>query len=201
MTTRRIMILTAALCGLLLTAACSNDKEMEPAADNPPAVVEQDKGTEPAEPDSEPEEQTEAPEEDSKEVTAKVPSDEPASIGEALDYHGMIVTVNSVRESKGDDYLKPQEGNVLKVLDITVVNQGDEELVVSSALSFSLSDASGQTYMPSVTSDIKQSLDGKLAPGEKLQGEIPYEVSKEAKDLKLTYMIPLKDGEAVWAIE
>ncbi|MGM1049096.1 MAG: DUF4352 domain-containing protein [Bacillota bacterium] len=198
MTTRKIMILTAAFCGLLLTAACSNDKEQEPVTDTINTTVERDQGTEAG---SEPEEKTADSEEISNETIAKAPSDQPASIGEALDYHGMIVTVHSVRESNGDDYLKPQEGNILKVLDISVENTGDEELVVSSALSFSLSDDSGEMYMPVVTSDIKQSLDGKLAPGEKLQGEIPYEVSKEVKGLKLTYMIPLKDGEAVWTIE
>ncbi|UNK18163.1 DUF4352 domain-containing protein [Paenibacillus sp. N3/727] len=204
MTTRKIVILTVAFCGLLLTAACTNDKEQ--FRETLTTTVVQNQGTEAgseleSKPESEAVEKVEDSEEASKETVAKAPSDQPASIGEALDYHGMIVTVHSVRESNGDDYLKPQEGNVLKVLDISVENTGDEELVVSSALSFSLSDDSGEMYMPVVTSDIKQSLDGKLAPGDKLQGEIPYEVSKEVKGLKLTYMIPLKDGEAVWTIE
>lgn len=202
---RKIVILTAALCGLLLTAACTNDKGQVTDTLTTTLVV-QDHGTETgneleSKPESEPKEKVENSEEASKETVVRAPSDQPAKIGEALNYHDMIVAVHSVRESEGDDYLQPQEGNVLKVLDISVENMGDEELVVSSALSFSLSDDSGEMYMPFVTSDIKQSLDGKLAPGEMLQGEIPYEVSKEVKGLELTFMIPLKDGEAVWSIE
>ncbi|WP_158702702.1 DUF4352 domain-containing protein [Paenibacillus faecalis] len=203
MSIRKFMILTVALSSLLLIAACTNDKEQEEVTDTLSTTVEQDQGTaaenEPeSKPENEPEKEAEEP---SEKPAAKAASDQPASIGETLDYHGMIVTVHSVRESKGDDYLKPQPGNTIKVLDVSVENTSDEEQVISSALSFKLSDDSQEMYMPVVTSDIKQSLDGNLAPGETLRGELPYEVSQNSKDLKLTFMIPLKDGEAVWSIE
>ncbi|MFC7678650.1 DUF4352 domain-containing protein [Paenibacillus sp. GCM10028914] len=208
MTIRKMIIITAAICGLVLTAACSNDKEQEPAKEAAPATVEQPEvvveSTTLGQDDQNDENKSDETDAIISEVTSttvQAPSDQPAAIGEWLNYHGMIVKVNSVRDSEGDDYLKPQEGNVLKVLDITVVNTGDKELVVSSALSFSLSDDSGEAHMPVVTSDIKQSLDGMVAPNQVLQGEIPYEVSKNAKDLKLTFSIPLMEGEAVWTIE
>lgn len=204
----KMIILTAALCGLLLTTACSKDKEQEPVKDSTPEVVVE--STTLGQDEQSNEDQTNAGNQSDEtdliisEVQSKTiqpPSDQPAAIGEWLNYHGMMVRVDSVRESTGDDYLKPKEGNVLKVLDITVVNTGDEELVVSSALSFSLTDDSGQAFMPSITSDIKQSLDGKVAPDQVLRGEIPYEVSKSAKDLELIFSIPLKEGEAVWSLE
>lgn len=205
MTIRKLIIITAAICGLVLTAACSNDKEQEPAKDAAPATVEQPEvvveSTTLGQDEQNDENQTDAIISEVYSKTVQTPSDQPAAIGEWLNYHGMIVKVNSVRDSEGDDYLKPQDGNVLKVLDITVLNKGDKELVVSSALSFSLSDDSGEAHMPVVTSDIKQSLDGMVAPNQVLQGEIPYEVSKNAKDLKLTFSIPLMEGEAVWTIE
>lgn len=206
MTTRRMIILTAALCGLMLTAACSNDNKQDTFTETlTTTMIQNDNDEKQAEAGSEsPNSEQEnvdsiVMEGYSKDVEA--PSDQPASIGEFLNYHGVIVRVDSIRESAGDDYLKPQEGNVLKVLDITVVNTGEKEQVISSALSFSLSDDSGQTHMPVITSDIKQSLDGVVAPDETLRGEIPYEVSKSAKDLKLTFSIPLMDGEAVWSLD
>lgn len=206
MTTRRRIILTAALCGLMLTAACSNDNKQDSFTETLTTTMIQndndekqtDVGSE--SPNSE-QENVDSIEIEGYSKDVEEPSDQPASIGEFLNYHGVIVRVDSIRVSEGDDYLKPQKGNVLKVLDITVVNTGDKEQVISSALSFSLTDDSGQTFLPVVTSDIKQSLDGMVAPGETLRGEIPYEVSKNAKDLKLTFAIPLMDGEAVWSLD
>lgn len=203
MTIRRMIIITAAICGLILTAACSNDNQPDSFKETLTTTMTQNNKGEQVEEPNEPNRESENMDSILTEVQSKTieePSDQPASLGEWLNYHGMIIRVDSIRESAGDDYLKPQEGNVLKVLDITVVNTGDKEQVVSSALSFSLSDDRGQTHMPVVTSDIKQSLDGVVAPNQVLRGEIPYEVSKNAKDLKLTFAIPLLEGEAIWSL-
>ena len=198
---RKWLLYTAVICGLLLTSACSNDKGKDDA-EAPPVVSEsggnsQETGTKPQD-----QEEGNAGTEDKQEVPedVKKASDEPAAIGEALNYHGMIVKVNGIRDSNGDDYLKPKAGNTLKVLDITVENRSDAEQVVSSANSFDLTDESDKSYMEAITSDIKQSLDGTLAPGQKLQGEIAYEVGKDAKGLKLSYGDPLKEGRAYWAL-
>lgn len=64
------------------------------------------------------------------------PIGEPAAVGDTVDYHGTVITLNGVRESEGDEYLKPQPGHTFKVVDITVKNNGQEPLVISSALSF-----------------------------------------------------------------
>lgn len=204
MTIRRKIIITATICGLILTTACSNDNNQDSYKETLTTTMTQnDKGEEQTDTGNEPNREPENMDSILTEVQSKTieePSDQPASLGEWLNYHGMIIRVDSIRESTGDDYLKPQEGNVLKVLEITVVNTGDKEQVVSSALSFSLSDDRGQTHMPVVTSDIKQSLDGVVAPDQVLRGEIPYEVSKNAKDLKLTFAIPLMEGEAIWSL-
>ena len=65
------------------------------------------------------------------------PIGEPAAVGDTVDYHGTVITLNGVRESEGDEYLKPQPGHTFKVVDITVKNNGQEPLVISSALSLS----------------------------------------------------------------
>lgn len=205
---RKWMLYTVVICGLLLTSACSNDKGKDDA-EAPPAALEsgvnsQETGTKPqdqADGDDGAGDKQEVPV-DQQEVQqdVKKASDEPAAIGEALDYHGMIVKVNGIRDSNGDDYLKPEAGNTLKVLDITVENRSDAQQVVSSANSFDLTDENDKSYMEAITADIKQSLDGTLAPGEKLQGEIAYEVGKDVKGLKLSYGDPLKEGRAYWAL-
>ena len=109
------------------------------------------------------------------------PIGEPAAVGDTVDYHGTVITLNGVRESEGDEYLKPQPGHTFKVVDITVKNNGQEPLVISSALSFPLTDSSDLNYTVPITDDVKM-LDGTVAPGGELTGEIPYEVKQGLRD-------------------
>lgn len=195
---KKVMLASAVLFSMLLTAACSND-QADPPAETPPAVVDSE-GTgqtgaseeqEPAEPQGE----------DQPGDNAEVkPIGEPAAVGDTVDYHGTVITLNGVRESEGDEYLKPQPGHTFKVVDITVKNNGQEPLVISSALSFSLTDSSDLNYTVPITDDVKM-LDGTIAPGGELTGEIPYEVKQGVKGLQLSYGDPMKEGRAIWAVE
>lgn len=195
---KKVMLASAALFSMLLTAACSND-QADPPAETPPAVVDSggtgQTGTSEEQPPAEP--QGEDQPADNAEVK---PIGEPAAVGDTVDYHGTVITLNGVRESEGDEYLKPQPGHTFKVVDITVKNNGQEPLVISSALSFSLTDSSDLNYTVPITDDVKM-LDGTVAPGGELTGEIPYEVKQGVKGLQLSYGDPMKEGRAIWAVE
>ncbi|MBU5349193.1 DUF4352 domain-containing protein [Paenibacillus lautus] len=195
---KKVMLASAALFSMLLTAACSND-QADPPAETPPAVVDSggtgQTGTSEEQPPAEP--QGEDQPGDNAEVK---PIGEPAAVGDTVDYHGTVITLNGVRESEGDEYLKPQPGHTFKVVDITVKNNGEEPLVISSALSFSLTDSSDLNYTVPITDDVKM-LDGTIAPGGELTGEIPYEVKQGVKGLQLSYGDPMKEGRAIWAVE
>lgn len=195
---KKVMLASAALFSMLLMAACSNDQADQPA-ETPPAVVDSggtdQTGTSEEQPPAEP--QGEDQPADNAEVK---PIGEPAAVGDTVDYHGTVITLNGVRESEGDEYLKPQPGHTFKVVDITVKNNGQEPLVISSALSFSLTDSSDLNYTVPITDDVKM-LDGTIAPGGELTGEIPYEVKQGVKGLQLSYGDPMKEGRAIWAVE
>ncbi|RAR42522.1 DUF4352 domain-containing protein [Paenibacillus sp. MDMC362] len=195
---KKVMLASAALFSMLLTAACSND-QADPPAETPPAVVDNggtgQTGASEEQPPAEP--QGEDQPADHAEVK---PIGEPAAVGDTVDYHGTVITLNGVRESGGDEYLKPQPGHTFKVVDITVKNNGQEPLVISSALSFSLTDSSDLNYTVPITDDVKM-LDGTIAPGGELTGEIPYEVKQGVKGLQLSYGDPMKEGRAIWAVE
>ncbi len=195
---KKVMLASAVLFSMLLTAACSND-QADPPAETPPAVVDSggtgQKGTSEEQPPAEP--QGEDQPDDNAEVK---PIGEPATVGDTVDYHGTVITLNGVRESEGDEYLKPQPGHTFKVVDITVKNNGQEPLVISSALSFSLTDSSDLNYTVPITDDVKM-LDGTIAPGGELTGEIPYEVKQGVKGLQLSYGDPMKEGRAIWSVE
>lgn len=196
---KKVMLASAALFSMLLTAACSND-ETAPPAETPPAVVDSEgtdqTGTSEEQPPADPTQGEDKPA-DNAEVK---PIGEPAAVGDTVDYHGTVITLNGVRESEGDEYLKPQPGHTFKVVDITVKNNGQEPLVISSALSFSLTDSSDLNYTVPITDDVKM-LDGTIAPGGELTGEIPYEVKQGVKGLQLSYGDPMKEGRAIWTVE
>lgn len=108
-------------------------------------------------------------------------------IGDPIKMGDLIFIVNSIRESNGNDFIKPEEGKVYKIADVTLENVGKESTSVSSMLMFSLSDADGYKYNITIGPDAKGSVDGELQPGRKHRGEVAFEVSKEAKGLELIF--------------
>ncbi|MCI1774435.1 MAG: DUF4352 domain-containing protein [Paenibacillus lautus] len=195
---KKIMLASAVLFSMLLTAACSND-QADPPAETPPAVVDSEgtdqKGANEEEPSAEPSQGEGQPADGETK-----PIGEPAAVGDTVDYHGAVITLNGVRDSEGDEYLKPQPGHTFKVVDITVKNNGQEPLVISSALSFSMTDSSDLNYTVPITDDVKM-LDGTIPPGGELTGEIPYEVKQDVQGLQLSYGDPMKEGRAIWSVE
>lgn len=94
-------------------------------------------------------------------------------------------TVNSTREYEGTGFLKPEEGNIYYVVDITIDNISSESIAISSLLMFKLIDSDSYSYDVTVVPDLKGSLDGEIAPGRKLRGDIAFEIPKETNGLEL----------------
>lgn len=193
---KKVMMAAAVLFTMLLTAACSNEKADNPPAQTPPAAVDSEGTDQKGATEEEPPQEEEQPAED----TDVKPIGEPAAVGDTVDYHGTVITLNSVRESEGDEYLKPQQDHIFKVVEITVKNNGQEPVVISSALSFSMTDSSNLNYTVPITDDVNM-LDGTIEPGGELTGEIPYEVKQDVQGLQLSYGDPMKEGRAIWAVE
>lgn len=196
MMNKKVMMASAVLFTMLLTAACSNDQADNPPAQTPPAAVDSEGTDQKSAPEEEPPQEKEQPAKD----TDVKPIGEPAAVGDSVDYHGTVITLNSVRESEGDEYLKPQQDHIFKVVEVTVKNNGQEPLVISSALSFSMTDSSNLNYTVPITDDVNM-LDGTIDPGGELTGEIPYEVKQDVQGLQLSYGDPMKEGRAIWAVE
>ncbi|MNJ67549.1 Telomeric repeat-binding factor 2 [compost metagenome] len=45
-------------------------------------------------------------------------------IGDSVTFNDLIITVNSIKDDQGDDFLKPAEGKVYKIVDVSVENKG-----------------------------------------------------------------------------
>ncbi len=108
-------------------------------------------------------------------------------IGDAISIGDYVFTVNSARTSKGGDFLKPDEGNIWYIVDATVENESDKPVTISSMMMFKLSDSEGYNYNSTIADDTKGNLDGELAPGRKMRGELAFEIPENAGGLELIF--------------
>lgn len=108
-------------------------------------------------------------------------------IGERVEMGELVITVNSVVDSQGSEFLKPAAGHVFKIVDCTIENLSDQSQAISSLMMFKMADSEGYNYNVTITDSSKPSLDGELGPGRKMRGEIAFEVPADATGLELIF--------------
>lgn len=175
--------LFTSLSGLLIAAAlfagCSEEAAIEKTDPTPPA------------------EEAPAKEEAPKEEAPK--ETEALKVGEAVQYEDAKVTLNKVRSAMGDEYTAPENAKYL-IFDVVVENTGTEPLNVSSLMNFQLMDADGYMMDITIMPEMKGQLDGEVAPGRKLAGEIGFDVPESAF-YEFSYSDPFASGAAIWKID
>lgn len=118
-------------------------------------------------------------------------------VGDTAEYRGVKVTLNSVTENTGSQFNKPTDGNVFLLVNFTIENNTDTDLVVSSMLSFDAYQDGYSTNM-SLSALIEKSgeqLDGTIAPGKKMQGTIGYEVPATYTEFEINYQADVWSSE------
>lgn len=111
-------------------------------------------------------------------------------VGDIVEIGTLALTVNEVTSPAGDDFNKPEAGKKFLVVDLTVENKSAETAAISSLLQMSLKDAGGQTYDMDLSASVASggtSPDGELAPGEKIRGQIGFQVPTEATGLVFVF--------------
>jgi hypothetical protein len=113
-----------------------------------------------------------------------------SKIGEPVQVGNLIVTVNEVRVAEGNQFTKPDAGYQFLVVDVTLENRGADAAQVSSALQMWLKDPTGQRYKVDLSATVAadgSAPDGELAAGEKLKGQIGYQVPEGATGLLFVF--------------
>ncbi len=114
------------------------------------------------------------------------------AVGESAELNNIIVTLKSVKESKGSEYNKPAEGKVLAICEFEIQNNSTEEFVISSLLCFTAycDDYTCEYSLIATGANVlegKTPLDGTIAAGKKMLGVISYEIPKDWKELEIHF--------------
>ncbi len=108
-------------------------------------------------------------------------------VGEAIDIKGEELTVKTVTKDykSGNQFLKPESGNQYVKIDVTIKNNTDDSIDVSS-YEFKILDSNGVYHDTNYI--LNNSLSStKVEKGGVLSGSISFEVPKNDNELKLVY--------------
>ncbi len=125
------------------------------------------------------------------------------NVGEPAELEGVSVCIKETEISKGNDWGKPSKGNQFVYVKALIENNSEEDITVSSIASFDaycndykLEDSS-EALMALSSEKNKQSLDGTVASGKKLEGYLCFEVPKNWKNIELHYTDNVWFGDKV----
>jgi len=111
-------------------------------------------------------------------------------VGDQIQIGDLILTVNKVDYPTGDEFNKPEPGKKFVVIDLTLINQGSKAVQISSLLQMSLKDATGQVYEVDLSASVAgngSAPDGEIAPGEKVRGQVGFQVPEDAQELMFVF--------------
>lgn len=90
-----------------------------------------------------------------------------------------------------ESFMVPDEGKRRVKVDAEVTNNGDKPATVSSLMCFELKDGENKTYSQTIGDSDVGSIDGEVAPGDAIRGEVEYDVPADASDFVLNFSCDL----------
>lgn len=121
--------------------------------------------------------------------TAAEPTKDSFDVGDTVALDGVSVTLKSVSESQGANFVKPESGKVFVLCEFEIENNSGSDIAVSSIMSFEayIDDYSTNLDVSAImASDVGQ-LDGTVAAGKKMHGVIGYSAAVDWKDLEIKF--------------
>ncbi len=118
-------------------------------------------------------------------------------VGDQIQSGDYVVSVNAVRKSSGSGFVKPKEGSAYVIPNVTIQNNSKDKTTISSLLQMYVKDDEGNKYDPALTSDATGKVDGELLAGEKVKGDVGFEIPTTAKGLKFYYTAAWLTGQSI----
>ena len=98
------------------------------------------------------------------------------TIGDTIYGEDYEITLNGTRTSYQDLLGSAPDNDKFLILDVTVRNNAAEALSVSSLLMFDLLGSDSKKYNISLFADVSNTVDGEVASGSSLRGEVAFDV-------------------------
>ncbi len=112
-------------------------------------------------------------------------------VGDKVKIGTIIITVNKVEVSYGDQFFHPAQGYKWVNINLTLENIGDRDQWITTLGQMFIRDNEGNSYQVAVTNKVTENptfnLDGTLLAKSKRSGWVGFEVRNEATGLKLEY--------------
>lgn len=111
-------------------------------------------------------------------------------VGDTITIGDFVLKVNKVLYPKGDQFNKPSAGNKFLVVDLTIVNKGSSSAEISTLLQMWVKDATGRKYtedLMATTAAKGTTPDGEISPGEKVRGQVGFQVPIKATGLEFVF--------------
>ncbi len=114
-------------------------------------------------------------------------------INEIAEYKNVKYILIGYEESSGNDWGSPEDGKIFVYPEIEIFNESDEEIHISSMVSFECyvdgykTDFSSEAFMAISKTDGKQQLDGGVASGKKLKGVLGIEAEIDWKEIEIYF--------------
>lgn len=122
------------------------------------------------------------------------------TVGDVVETEFCIVSFIGVEETYGKSF-NPESGNVYVLCEFEITNTSEEDLAVSSMLSFSgyFDDYATDISVLAMTSSEKKQLDGTIACGKKMRGVVGFEVKENWEDLEIRFTPFVFGNEVVFS--
>lgn len=111
-------------------------------------------------------------------------------IGDVISMGTTTLTVSGIEYSQGQEYSEPSEGYEFLVVDLTLENKGSEPVTISSLMQMAVKDADHYKYTVDLFASMllgQGSPDGEIAAGEKLRGQVGFQVPEDAAGLMFVF--------------
>ena len=129
-------------------------------------------------------------------------SDSVLGVGDTATLDNIQITLASVTESTGDEYVKPDSGNIYLILEFNITNNSKNDITISSIANFeaycddyTLNQDLGGLIAPE--SEGKNQLDGSVAAGKKMNGIIAYQVPENYSTFEINVAPDFWSNKAV----
>lgn len=109
-------------------------------------------------------------------------------VGDSVETDNFVITVDDLKELEPAQYMDPAEGNIFYQVALTIENKGEKDKAISSLLDF---DAYVDGYSVDdsikgqVADDSLKTMNGTIAAGKKLKGQLVYEIPADWEELEI----------------